>query len=90
MAISATAREIINDCLQRISSGDPCAPFDLASQVMSYADSRDIGMNLAIVEALALLSKRGGCEPAEKFLASQWSDMKDVLRKRWARNGLSD
>ena len=90
MAISSTAREIISDCLERISRGDPCAMFDLAAQVMSHADSKDIGLNLAIVEALALMSKRSGCEPAEKFLASQWSAMKEVLRTRWARNGLID
>lgn len=89
MAISSTAKEIIADCLQRIAKGDSCAAFDLASQVMSYADAKDIELNLAIVEALALISQRSGCEPAEKFLASQWKEMQEVLRKRWARGGLT-
>lgn len=87
MAISSTAREIIADCLERISKGDSCAAFDLASQVMSHADAKDIELNLAIVEALTLVSQRSGCEPAEKFLASQWKEMKEVLRKRWGRAG---
>ena len=88
MAIDATTREIIGECLSRIQTGDSCAPFDLAGLVMAHADSKDIELNLAIVEALAHAAKQRGCEAAGSFLGDEWEGMKHILRKRWARNGL--
>jgi hypothetical protein len=87
MAIDATTRELIADCLGRISRGDACAALDLASAFMSHADSRDTELNLAVVEALAVLAKNQGCADAPAFLQDQWPDMRVILRKRWARAG---
>ena len=89
MAITATTREIIHDCMSRLSAGDSCAAFDLAGLVIAHADSKDIELNLAIVEALALASKQRGCDAAEKFLGEEWEPMKQILRKRWARSGFA-
>ena len=53
MATHWTTRELIADCLSRIESDDACASFDLASLFMSHADSKEVGLYLAVVEALA-------------------------------------
>lgn len=87
MTIDSTTRELIADCLSRISQGDACAALDLASAFMSHADSKDIGLNLAVVEALATLAKNQGCPDAPTFLQGQWSEMQAILRKRWERAG---
>ena len=90
MSITPITREIINDCLKRLAKGDSCAAFDLASQVMSHAEAKDIGLNLAIVEALVLASRNSGCEASAQFLTQQWDAMKENLRRKWARDGLID
>lgn len=87
MTVDSTTRELIADCLARIRKGDACAPMDLASAFMSHADAKDVGVHLAVVEALALLAKKQGCPEAEKFIQGQWSDMQNILRKRWGRAG---
>ena len=88
MAVDSTSRELIADCLARISKGDACAPLDLASAFMSHVDAKDIGLNLAVVEALATIAKMQGCAEAGNFLQGQWPDMQAILRKRWERAGL--
>jgi hypothetical protein len=89
MAIDATTRELIADCISRISKGEACAALDLASAFMSHADSRDIGLNLAVVEALVTSAKIAGCADAANFLDNQWPQMQTILRKRWARGGFA-
>lgn len=85
--MDSTSRELIDDCLSRISNGDAYAAFDLASAFMSHADARNIGLNLVVIEALATLAKAQGCPDAVAFLDNKWPDMKDILRKRWQRAG---
>jgi hypothetical protein len=87
MALHSTTQELIDDWLSRIANGDPCAAFDLASAFMSHADSKDIKLNLAVVEGLASLAKNQGCSDAATFLGGQWLDMHDILKKRWQRVG---
>lgn len=89
MSVNAITRELIDDCLDRIATGDSSAAFDLATTVMSHVDAKDVSLNLAIVEALATLSKLQGCTEAADFLTGQWPDMKAVLGKRWQRAGFS-
>lgn len=89
MAVDATTRELIDDCLDRIAAGDPSAAFDLASTFMSHVDAKNVELNLAIVEALATLSKLQGCSEAGDFLAKQWPDIKVVISKRWQRAGFA-
>lgn len=87
MALNSTTRELIDDCLSRIANGDASAAFDLASTFMSHADSKDIGLNLAVIEALASLAKVQGCSDAATFLQGQWPDLQSILKKRWQRAG---
>ncbi|MCC7548600.1 MAG: hypothetical protein IT532_12615 [Burkholderiales bacterium] len=87
MAIDSTTRELIDDCLSRIANGDASAALDLASTFMSHADSKDIGLNLAVVEALVSLAKTQGSSDAVIFLQDQWPDMQSILKKRWQRAG---
>jgi hypothetical protein len=87
VAVDGTARELIADCLDRIKAGDACAPMDLASAFMSHADAKDIGLYLAVVEALAVIAKKQGCANAEEFLQKQWPGMQEIFRKRWGRAG---
>jgi hypothetical protein len=54
---------------------------------MSHADTKDIGLHLAVVEALAVIAKKQGCGEAEKFLQVQWPELRDIFRKRWGRAG---
>lgn len=90
MSIDATTRELIADCLLRITSGDTCAAFDLASAFMGHLHEKDMGLNLAVIEGLVVLAKVQGCTHAGQFLADEWSDMQMILRKRWQRAGFSD
>lgn len=89
MTIDAITRELVDDCLSRISAGDASAAFDLASAFMSHADAKDVDLNLAIIEALATMAKLQGCSEAADFLDGQWSDMKTILGKRWRRAGFT-
>jgi len=89
MAVDSTTRELIADCLARISKGDACAPLDLASAFMSHADTKDVGVYLAVVEALATIAKMQGCAEADNFLQGRWPDMRAILRKRWERAGFA-
>lgn len=89
MTVDSITRELVADCLVRIGKGDACAPMDLASAFMSHADAKDIGVHLAVVEALAIIAKKQGCPEAFKFLQEQWPDMQTILRKRWQRAGFA-
>ncbi|WP_428503151.1 hypothetical protein [Roseateles sp.] len=89
MSIDSTTRELIADCLSRIESGDYRAAFDLSSAFMGHLHEKDIDLNLAVVQALALLAKGHGCREADEFLTAEWPDMEPILRKRWARAGFS-
>lgn len=90
MSIDSVTRELIADCLSRIEAGDYGAAFDLSSAFMGHLHEKDIDLNLAVVQALALLAKGHGCREADEFLAAEWQDMQHILRKRWARSGFSD
>lgn len=90
MSIDSTTRELIQDCLTRIASNDACAAFDLASVFMGHAHEKDIGVNLALIQALALLAKDRGCAEANDFISVQWPDIQAVLRKRWLRAGFTE
>lgn len=87
MAADEITRELIADCLARVENGDACSPFDLASLFMSHADAKDIGLYLAVVEALAVIAKKQGCAEAEVFLQSRWPELQAIFRKRWGRAG---
>ena len=87
MAADEITRELIADCLARIESGDACGPLDLASLFMSHADTKDIGLYLAVVEALAVIAKQQGCAEADKFLQARWPELREIFRKRWGRAG---
>jgi hypothetical protein len=90
MSIDSTTHELIADCLSRIESGDYGAAFDLSSAFMGHLHEKDIGLNLAVIKALALLAEGHGCREAGEFLTTEWPDMEPILRKRWARAGFSD
>lgn len=90
MSIDSTTRELIADCLSRIGAGDQSAAFDLSSAFMGHLHEKDIDLNLAVIEALALLAKRHGCSEAEDFLNDEWPALQSVLRKRWVRAGFSE
>jgi hypothetical protein len=87
MAIDAVTRELVDDCLNRISAADASGAFDLASTFMSHVDAKDVDLNLVVIEALVTLAKLQGSSEAADFLAGQWPDMKIILRKRWQRAG---
>ena len=89
MTVDATTRELVHDCLSRLASADSSAAFDLASVFMSHADEKDIGINLAVIEALVMSAKMHGSAEAADFLSSQWSDIQTILRKRWRRAGFT-
>jgi alkylhydroperoxidase family enzyme len=83
MELDSTTRELIADCLARISDGDACAAFDLASTFISYVSEKDIALNLAVIEALVTLAKLQGCADATAFLEGQWPAMEPILQRRW-------
>jgi len=89
MSIDAITLELINDCLIRISAGDACAAFDLASAFISHMDAKNVDVNLAIIEALATVAKLQGCSEAADFLDGQWPDLQGILSKRWRRAGFT-
>jgi hypothetical protein len=87
MAIDATTRELIDQCLGRVTTGDSSAAFDLASVFISHVDAKDVELNLAIITALITMAKLQGCTEAADFLVGQWPNMKAILSKRWRRAG---
>ena len=88
MTIDSTTRELIGECLAGVAKGDGLATMNLASVFMGNVDTKDIELNLAVVEALATLAKNNGCSEAADFLEGRWPSMQLILRKRWERNGM--
>jgi len=90
MTIDATTRELVDDCLLRISKGDKSAAFDLASVFMSHVYQKDVDLNLSIIEALALLAASQDDEIINKFINTQWPVMKESVRRRLLNAGFID
>ncbi len=89
-SLDSTTLELINDFLSRIELGDRNAAFDLSQAFMGHLHKKDVDLNLAVIKALVLLAKNNGCTEADEFLANEWMDMQDILRKRWSRVGFSE
>ena len=77
--------ELVVDCLQRISSGDRNAAFDLAQFYMSRVVKRDVEVMLDVIEGLARQSAVLGSEESKLFLEEDWTELRLVLGKRLAR-----
>jgi len=81
--------ELIDDCLFRISQGDPNAAFDLAQVSINHVDEDTIKIFLALIEGLTRQSSKLGSDAAKEFLEEQWSSMKTILEIRYKRRGLA-
>lgn len=81
--------QLVADCLARGLKNDPCAAFDLASLLTTHAEKRSISLMMAAVELLSHMSAQAGCEHAIDFSAERLPQMQEILRKRWARAGMS-
>jgi hypothetical protein len=84
-SLDDAAKDLMHDCLARISKGDSNAAFDLASFWMGHIADQDTEIKLAIAEGLARQSAALGSKEAELFLRESWPSMKEVLRKRLDR-----
>jgi hypothetical protein len=89
MAIDETGREIIQDCLSRIQAGDPDAAMDLAREFWGRLDQKDIGLNLAVIEALATIAKQQGSAEAAEFLEKQWPEIQWISFRRLKKYGFT-
>lgn len=80
-----TNHELVRECLERISSGDKEAAFDLAQLYMSRVVKQDVEVMLLVVEGLARQSAALGSSEAKDFLAGEWSELRQVLARRLER-----
>jgi hypothetical protein len=76
-----TSHELLADCLQRISAGDPMGAHDLANFWMAHVFDRDPMIELGIVEGLMRQSAQLGSETAQEFLSNMWPNMRPILEK---------
>ena len=77
--------EIAAECLERITSGDQNAAFDLAQLYMSRVVKRDIDAMLYVIEGLARQSAAMGSPESREFLKDDWPSLREVLKKRLTR-----
>lgn len=77
--------ELVRECLERISSGDKDAAFDLAQLYMTRVVKQDVEVMLLAIEGLARQSAALGSTEARDFLAGEWSELKQVLARRLER-----
>lgn len=82
--------ELIRACLDRISSGDKDAAFDLAQLYMTRVVQKDVHAMLSVVEGLARQSIALGSTEAKDFLEGDWPQLRQVLERRLNRTFLSD
>lgn len=78
----ATKHELLADCLQRITAGDPMGAHDLANLWIAHVFDRDPVFELGIVEGLMSLSAQLGSEEAKEFISKMWPAMRPILEKR--------
>jgi len=83
-------RELVKDCLNRISAGDKDAAFDLAQLYMARVVHKDVSSTLDVIEGLARQSAVQGSEEAAEFLSSDWPELRLVLERRLTRVLRSD
>src|SRR3954451_2738596 len=89
MSSNDAGREIIQDCLARIKAGDPNAAMDLAREFWGRLDQKDISLNLAVIEALATISKLQGSPEAVEFLENQWLEIQWISFRRLKKYGFT-
>lgn len=82
--------ELIRECLERISSGDKDAAFDLAQLYMTRVVKQDVEVMLCVIEGLARQSAALGSAEAKDFLEGDWPGLKPVLERRLGRTFRSD
>jgi len=83
-------RELVEDCLNRISAGDKDAAFDLAQLYMARVVHKDVNSTLDVIEGLARQSAALGSEEAAEFLSSDWPELRLVFERRLTRVLRSD
>lgn len=81
----AVSHELLKDCLQRITAGDPQGALDLANFWIGHLVERDPVIELGVVEGLMRQSAQLGSSEASEFLSTTWSDLRPVLEKRLKR-----
>jgi len=81
------SHELLADCLQRITDGDPQASFDLASFWISHVLDRDPVIELGVIEGLLRQSARLGSREAKEHLITIWPNLRSILEKRLKKLG---
>lgn len=82
---TAISHELLDDCLQRITAGNPQGALDLANFWIGHLVDRDPVIELGIVEGLMRQSAQLGSGEASKFLSTTWPDLRPILEKRLKR-----
>lgn len=83
-------RTLVDECLQRISSGDADAGLDLARIFLGDLPSSEAHIPISVVEALVRQSAQLVSSDAQDYLQDLWPQMKKVSMKRLSRRGLAE
>jgi len=82
--------KLLKDFSLRVLDGDSDAGFELAQFFWGCLPSNEVGLHIAVIEALIYQSAELGSTDAKKFLNEMWPDMKNILKKRLIRRGFED
>ncbi|MES2077014.1 MAG: hypothetical protein V4462_15485 [Pseudomonadota bacterium] len=78
----AISHELLADCLQRITDGDPQGSLDLATFWIGHVLDRDPVIELGIIEGLLRQSAQLGSREANDHLMTVWPNLRPILEKR--------
>jgi hypothetical protein len=79
------SHELLHDCLERITAGDPAGFHNLAFFWMGHVTDRDPVIELGLAEGLMRQAAAMGNAEAENFLRDAWPDTRVVLAKSLSR-----
>jgi hypothetical protein len=83
-------RDLLRIFSDGVVDGDPSSGFELARLFWGSLPSSEVGLYLAVLEALIIQSAKLGSSDAQEYLSTMWPDMKAVLHRRLLQRGFTD
>jgi hypothetical protein len=75
--------EILQDCVQRVASGDPGGAYDLALTWIGHIPERKSWHDVYVAEALLHYAANSNVGDSRDYLASTWPRLKQHFRERF-------
>jgi hypothetical protein len=80
---ASITEEILQDCLRRISSGDPGGAYDLALTWIGHIPERKSWLDVYVAEALLYYAANHNVADSRDYLATTWPPLKEKFRERF-------